>query len=357
MTDFKVKKYKEILDDMTRYLIAGQDKITSFHEGSVILTLLEAIAMELENQGYAVDNAVKYRIIEYLYSFFGHERKKGTKAQIQVKFRMEEAVTKSMEIRRGTKIKSENGLIYVTGETAVILPGTQESQIVTATAESTGSQYNIEPDTLMSCLEPLGIDAVLPASEGTGGSNEETDEAFDTRFSDFLLGIQKNNCASIRAEILKLPYVKDVKMEEVNVEGTHFTVYVSNHSNTLTQEEQEEIFTIVDKLRGCGVRHRVVGAYRKEIPVLYVTVTKLKEGVAPYNAKKEILQKVLSILDDRRIGEPLFYNEIIKGIHELDCVENFYLNGISAGDLLTCESSEILCAKIPSRDTVETQFL
>ena len=44
MSSFPVKKYKDLLNDMVSWLVANQNKITDFNEGSGIRTILEVIS-------------------------------------------------------------------------------------------------------------------------------------------------------------------------------------------------------------------------------------------------------------------------------------------------------------------------
>ena len=46
-----MKSYNQIVEDMKNYIISnmeGENKVTGFHDGSVLLTLIEAFAGELE---------------------------------------------------------------------------------------------------------------------------------------------------------------------------------------------------------------------------------------------------------------------------------------------------------------------
>ena len=45
---FSLKLFTSILEDMMNWVIANQNKVTDFNEGSVARSLLEAVALEVE---------------------------------------------------------------------------------------------------------------------------------------------------------------------------------------------------------------------------------------------------------------------------------------------------------------------
>ena len=84
-----MKSYEQIVKDMQDYIKAnmdGDNKVTGFHEGSVLLTLIEAFAGELEFIGIDIENDLKKRLIDYVFSYFKFTKRPGQKATIKVKF-------------------------------------------------------------------------------------------------------------------------------------------------------------------------------------------------------------------------------------------------------------------------------
>ena len=84
--EFKVKFFNEIYDDMAEWFFGRNDDVTSGHDGSVLMTIFETIAQELERLYIDADIGMKHKIKEFLYSWFKHTRKSAQYAVGKVVF-------------------------------------------------------------------------------------------------------------------------------------------------------------------------------------------------------------------------------------------------------------------------------
>ena len=133
-----MKSYEQIVKDMKNYIIASmqndpEHRVSSFHDGSVLLTLIEAFAGELEYIEIDIENDLKARLIDYLFSYFNFTKLPGEKATIKVKFECEEEARSLVTINAGTQVQDESGLVFVTAETAMINIGQKETLDVSRT--------------------------------------------------------------------------------------------------------------------------------------------------------------------------------------------------------------------------------
>lgn len=83
---FQVKKFDSIIASMVNWISSNTTKITDFNVGSVVRTILEAIAMELEELYYQLMKAVKEAIEEAIYRAFNFPRNPAERATGLVRF-------------------------------------------------------------------------------------------------------------------------------------------------------------------------------------------------------------------------------------------------------------------------------
>lgn len=83
---FQVKKFNSIVASMINWISSATDKITDFNPGSVVRTIIEAVAMELEELYYQLLVAVEEAIDEAIYRTFNFPRNPPRKATGEVRF-------------------------------------------------------------------------------------------------------------------------------------------------------------------------------------------------------------------------------------------------------------------------------
>ena len=365
-----MKSYEQIVKDMQDYIKAnmdGDNKVTGFHEGSVLLTLIEAFAGELEFIGIDIENDLKKRLIDYLFSYFNFMKLPGAKATIKVKFWSKEEARSLVTINAGTKIQTGSGLIFVTAETVMINIGQKETLEVTCAAEDVGSKYNIKEETELELVTAkIGVDGVTLTKHGKGGADVESDVDYRERFSQMLNGFATSTEPGIINAIQqKVDTLKRIKVQEADVENTHFTVYAINHSNSLTQDEKDKIKQIVDKNRSCGIRFRVVQPDTKQVEQIHIVIKSCNTLHGDYLLKALIKDAIEKKIDSLEIGGSWSYMDIVDALRDNgNIIYEFTLNAESSdkdkqlkavGDKLTCEANEIF-VRNTSKDAILVEF-
>lgn len=105
---FQIKKFNSILASMINWVSGATDKITDFNVGSVIRTLLEAIAMELEELYYQLLKAVEEAIEEAIYRAFNFPRNPAVKATGLVTFYRSPGSDVAIIIPRGSLVSTSS---------------------------------------------------------------------------------------------------------------------------------------------------------------------------------------------------------------------------------------------------------
>ena len=349
-----MKSFNQIVEDMKNYIISnmeGENKVTGFHEGSVLLTLIEAFAGELEFIVIDIENDLKKRLIDYVFSYFKFTKLPGQKATIKVKFFCEDEAKRVVTVEAGTKVQDKTGLVFIAKETAYINIGDKETVEVVCEAEEVGTKYNIKDDTeLELSTSKIGVDGVTLTDRGKGGADIESDIDYRERFSTKLSGFASSSEPGLQSAVQEIDTLKKIKLHEVDAENTHFTIYAINHSNSLTSDEIKKIKDIVNKNRSCGIRFRVLQPKTIPIEPIHVTITAY-DTIQGQSSLKEIIKETIEKkVDELEIGQNWTHLDIVDVLKGIESVYSFRINSaesdkdkklLAVGDELTCGENQI----------------
>lgn len=198
MATYNSKTYRAILADMEAWIIATQDKITDFNEGSGITSFIEAVAQQVEQ----IYLRAKIGFIKYLpnlpFYAFGFDKIAGVKSTGVVTFSRNVATGDAVSIDIGTIVSTDSGLLYLTTTLGTILASQTTSNDVAVEAYDIGAKYNVPASSITVLTTPvIGVDTVDNAAATTGGLDEETDNAFQQRFHDYVLGLGRGNISGL----------------------------------------------------------------------------------------------------------------------------------------------------------------
>jgi len=197
---YNPKTYRAIVADMEAWIIANQDKITDFNEGSGITSFIEAIAQQIE-QLYLRS---KIGFTKYLpnlpFYAFGFSKHPGTMAAGVVVFSRNVSTVDAVTIPVGTLVGTVSGLLFATTAIGTIASGQTNSGNVTITANTVGSAYNVPAHSITTITTSVvGVDTVDNAAATTSGADEESDNAFQQRFREYVLGLGRGNVSGLIA--------------------------------------------------------------------------------------------------------------------------------------------------------------
>jgi len=80
LAGFRFKKASEIISSLTDTTLVNTNKVNDFTEGSILKTLYEAFATELETYYYLTTENIKAGVYGSIYEAFGFERQQAKKA-------------------------------------------------------------------------------------------------------------------------------------------------------------------------------------------------------------------------------------------------------------------------------------
>ena len=95
----KIRRYDEIMAGAMANMIAKQDKITDFNEGSIIHTILDTVSRIAERMYVAIRQGYNELLVLIPYSLFGFERKNGLLSSVRLHFLHNRSFQKEQEYR------------------------------------------------------------------------------------------------------------------------------------------------------------------------------------------------------------------------------------------------------------------
>lgn len=325
------ENYQEIYDKAKNYIIANQNKITDFNEGSIISTLLESFARILERfyidtrNGYASNlNAIAQTIFEF-------EKKQGQKATGKVVFSRANPSSQITVIPTGTKVSS-GSFMFVTTQQGSISSNEINSNEIPVQAVDIGLSYNVAANTITSLdsLLPSDIVSVSNPKKCTGGTDTETETEMLARFKQYINGLQGTNVYGLKSRILDLQGVRSVSVDE------HFpliddifnaTVYVDDGTGGLTPELKLAVEDAINGddtqvnqgARAAGINIRVLNATAVPVSVnCTVYVYRVETATAMFEIRNAIEEQINGL----GINENVTITDLILRLRRLSYVKD-----------------------------------
>ncbi len=263
----EMKRYSQIYSEMRDYVVAHQDKITDFNAGSVISSILEALAREIAALYLKTMANVDVYARSLAYSQFNFEKKGGLAASGSVVFSRNAASSSEVAIPAETRVATGSGIEFTTSAEVKILAGARDSASVVVACADVGALGNIRAnmvDTIVGTL--LGVDTVNNAAAFGGGVDVESEEDYHNRFREYILGLGRSSVPGIRATALAVNGIRSVSVVEhfPPADGFNFTLYAEDGSGYLPNTLKGLIQTALDGddsepgARACGITCRTL---------------------------------------------------------------------------------------------------
>ena len=345
-----IKRYAEIMQTAMANMIARQDKITDFNEGSIAHTICDTLARVGERMYVAIRQGYNEQLKILPYSIFGLTKKSGTYAGGSVVFSRSSALDTETVIASGVKV-SGGGYSFTTTASGTIAAGETSSGSVAATADEAGSGANVAAGTISSIDSVVSSDVVevTNPSAFTGGCDEETDTEFYTRFQTYINGLSGTNEYAVKAAALSVDGVKNAEILTHSPPADdiyNFTVYIDDGSGSATADLIEEV---TEAIEGDGTEtnpgHVCPGINFRVLAPETVTVdiemtVSLASGANQDDAEAEITEIITELVNSKTIGESVLRSEIIAAL-----MDEVYVLDVDVSSPLanvTADTTEVL---------------
>lgn len=327
----KIRRYDEIMQGATANMIAKQDKITDFNEGSIIHTILDTVSRIAERAYVAIRQGFNEMLTIIPFSPFGMEKKEGFAASGTVIFSRSAALGGRTIIPKGTVV-SNGELTFTTTESGTIADGAVESDAITVIADGVGKSYNIPAGSInaIESIVPADVVSVTNNYALTGGSNGETDAEFEARFKTFINGLSGTNSYAIKSAALGINTVRSVSIQNHKPPYKNIynmTVYVDDGSGGATGETLDAVRLAIEgddteENQGHlapGVNIRVITP--TAIPVNVETTVSVMSADLE-EVRSEIESVITSYVNNLAINEKCIVSEMIAKVMALNYVKD-----------------------------------
>lgn len=330
---FKIKTFNQIQTDMQNFIIANQDKVSDFNEGSLISSQIEATAEEFAQLYNRTDSGFKKYMLQLAFSVFDFKQKEGQAASVGVVFTRDTADLTSVSIPVGTIVASSSGMYFETTAGGTISSGQTDSNIIQAIAQEVGTEGNVSYGSITVIVTPVnGVDSVNNPNPATGGQDVETDYEFRQRFSEYLLGLGGTNTYGIIAEAKSVTGVRSASTIEHSPpldDLYHLSLYIDDGTGSASSElvSTVELRILGDGTaenpgkKGGGITMRVLAPTKVAIDV---DVTVEDTGLLAWETVEfNVRTAITSYLNNLKIGEEFILNQLtreimsVKGVFDL----------------------------------------
>lgn len=335
----KIRRYDELMEAAQANMIAKQDKITDFNEGSVIHSILDTVCRLLERAYVAIRQGYNELLSMIPFSPFKFEKKSGLSASGTVVFLRSSALPSQSIIPKGTKVSCDD-LVFITTKAGNIPIDAIKSAPIEVIAEKPGRAYNVAVGAINAIESVVPADVVGVTNENAlvGGTNEETDAEFQDRFRVYLAGLSGTNTYAIKDAALRVNAVRSVSVlnhKPPLKDIYNLSVYVDDGSGGATESTINKVKLVIegddtDTYPGHlapGVNVRVLAP--TAIPI-NVSASVNILGVDKDEAETEIRLLISEYINGLTIGMPVVLSELTTKVMKLNYVKDFVITEPSA---------------------------
>ena len=195
---FQIKNFASIAASMINWLKAGTIKVTDFNQGSIVRTMLEAPAMELEELYLQMVIGLREAIPVSVYNTFGFDKLAAAAAGGTLRFTAPAVAASAIPVPIGTAARVPGKTItYITTADASIAVGQTYVDVICA-ADTAGSDGNTGAATITELVASVpGVSAVTNPQPFVNGREVETDDARLSRFRDYIRTLARGTIAAV----------------------------------------------------------------------------------------------------------------------------------------------------------------
>lgn len=212
--NFAVKWFQTIVASMVNYFTGINQQVTDFNIGSRMRTMLESVALEIEQVYYQVYLGIEDAIRNSVFNSFNFPALPAQAAIGLVRFSRSTTATQNYNIPAGTVVmtqpsETQVSISFVTIAAAVLLSGDTyvDVQVICTTVGSIG---NVLTGTInQMTTSPAGIETVANPNDFYTGKDAETPDAQKTRFQSYISNLSRATLPSLTYAAKQVPNVID----------------------------------------------------------------------------------------------------------------------------------------------------
>lgn len=316
-----LKSFQQIMQGMADWVITHSNRLVDFSSGSVLRTLLESVASEMEEFYFRTYANFNWAVENSLYESFSFERREAIPAygELNIKFNM--ALQSDLQIPIGTRFATRyeinnKQIVFETKEMYIVPEGTTETSI-TVTCTDAGTIGNVNKDTITVMLNPISnVSTVTNPQRFLTGREAETLAERKQRFSQYVATRARGTKAAILYGTLEIPQITGAYVDDSQIGIV--AVYCHDANGDLPNDIKAEVESNLENYRAAGIPVMVMPVVKITPDVvidLYVDGQYNNQSYADY-----IQQQVENYLDNFVIAKDLFRSDLNTFVRNLDPV-------------------------------------
>lgn len=314
---FKVKGSKNILKKLIAHVSYNTEKITDFNVGSAARTLLESVALQIEEFYYDMQNAVFYAIRNSGYHAFGFYKTPATRARGYVTIFFDEALRDPMTIQKGTRFHTGDNRMKRTFYRAVdnvkIEAGSQAG-IILIECEETGKRGNaVAGEICKLAVGKANVFAVANTEDIITGKDEETDDHRAQRFKEYVHTLQRGTKEAVEYGIKQAPGVSGVYVDDTHI--GFMIAYVHDRDGNLSDDLKQAARYAAYQYRSGGIEVEIRPIVKKTVDVTASVFYRPEVNDTLYDAL--IAAAIERYIDNMKASQDLNYSSLVAYLYDL----------------------------------------
>lgn len=297
--------------------LINSGEINDFSQSSVIYTIYQSIAMELELIGMLNRENILHGIEQGIFDAFDFPRRKAKKAYGEVTLEFHSKIQRDLRISQGTTFYSSRkgyNQVYEVIEDYLVPKGSSAVDIRVYAIEK-GRQGNIPAGIVDTPgANVFNIAKVYNQNDFLTGRDEESIEEIKRRFRAF---VESRGRATNKAIQYAVRSVEEVSGVYVHEETGYIRVFAHDNNGNLSDEMRTEIKVALEDYRPSGIKLEIAPIVRKA-QELDITVI-LRDTSRNNEVFRNLVESsVRSHINQKGASEDLIVSELIREIMSVD---------------------------------------
>lgn len=350
---FQIKDFTSITASMLNWMRSTTQKVTDFNVGSVVRTMLEAIAAEIDELYQQMFIGLREAIPVSVYNSFDFSAQGATSASGLVRVTITATTTDTL-ISSGTSFAVTGKSVGYSSTSDVTIPAGSTYVDVPVTAAASGVVGNLVANTSFTVTPtPGGFISAINLAAFSNGQEAETDDERKVRFNAFIASLNRGTVAALEyglkttvltdalgnvtervmsASIVE-PWLTD-SLQPISLVNCYIHNGVGSTSSALVTQANNVIYGYYDAngnavpgWKAAGVQVNVYAATENTLNVTgVVSITPGYDQTTILNQAQQVIYTYLIGLD---IGASALKAEIVKRVMEIDGIFNFVASALA----------------------------
>lgn len=317
----KIKSFNEVLRGMVDWTTTYSKRLTDFHVGSVVRTLLEAIASEIEEFYYSMYRNINWAIENAIFKSFGFEREEATSASGVLTLTFVEPVKTDVMIPEGTKFATvprsgQETLYFETKEVYLVKAGSNKADIVVY-CTNPGFVGNVSADTIKIMTNPVSyVSEVTNKKPFTSGKEAESLAERKQRFNRYIETLARGTVSSLEYGCKEVDGVTGVWVDDTKIGIVG--VYVHDANGNLPESLKTQVEANLENYRAAGVEVIVYPIEKREINI--IMTIKVTEQSNTEKFRSTIYNNVIQYINSFPVSKAFILAELNQLVMNIDDV-------------------------------------